>query len=44
MIATIYINEVFDNDGADYNINNTTYPLYVGVRNDSTDSNVSFPR
>ena len=42
--ATIYINGVFDNDGdLDYNINNTTYPLYVGVRNDSTDSNVSFP-
>ena len=42
--ATIYINGVLNNSGAlDYNIDNTTYGLNVGVRNNSANSGISFP-
>ena len=42
--CTIYINGVFDNTGTlNYDINDTTHQLFVGVRNDSTNANESFP-
>ncbi len=42
--CTIYINGVFDNTGTlNYDIDDTTHQLFVGVRNDSTNANESFP-
>ena len=42
--ATIYINGVLNNTGAlDYDIDNTTYNLNVGCRNDTANSGFAFP-
>ena len=42
--CAIYIDGVLDNNGTlNYNINNTTYALHVGVRNAVANGGISFP-
>ena len=42
--CTIYVDGVLNNSGTlNYNINNTTYALHVGVRNAAANGGISFP-